>query len=103
MRGLSYLLLLAAACSTTATDTDDDDHGLAPLTLEGQELADFLSASAPVRIEPGFRRLGLMWDATDEGALELRTSLDGTTWTEWATPAVVTSEELAHGGHVDAI
>jgi hypothetical protein len=103
MKRLSFALLFAAACSTTATDLDDDDHGLQPLALEGQELADFLAAGAPIQVEPGFRRVGLMWDAADEGALEVRTSADGTTWTEWATPAVVTVEEIAHGGHVDAI
>jgi hypothetical protein len=103
MRRLPFALLLAAACSATAVDTDDDDHGLQPLTLEGQELTDFLAAGAPVQVEPGFRRVGFMWDAVEDGVLEVRTSADGTTWSEWAAPALVTVEEIAHGGHLDAI
>lgn len=102
---LSFALVISAAACASSGDAelDPDDHGTEWKALEGPELTDFLAAGAPVEVTSGFRRLGLLWDATDAAAIEARTSLDGVTWTAWAAPNVVTSEEVAHGGHVDAI
>lgn len=99
------LALLACACTGDIDDPDDGDH-VERLTLEGDEITDLLGAdgvSEPIRVADGFRRVGLLWDATAEGALEIRTSLDGSTWTDWAAPTLVSVEEIAHAGHVDAI
>ena len=102
---LAFVLLLCA-CGGDETANRDDDHAVDRLVLEGQEIADTLGAdnvSEPIRSTTGFRRLGLLWDATEEGVLEIRTSIDGQTWSEWQTPQMVSVEMIAHGGHVDAI
>lgn len=105
MKKLAFALVLACACGEDAAD-HDDDHAVDRLVVEGQDLVDLFGAggvSAPIRSTDGFRRLGVLWDATEENALELRTSLDGTTWTAWRTPEMVSVEMIAHAGHVDAL
>jgi hypothetical protein len=105
MRKLAVVLLLVCACGEDATDRDDD-HSADRLVVEGQEVADLLGAdnvSEPIHTTAGFRRIGMLWDATEEGAIELRTSVDGVTWSDWRAPQMVTVEMIAHGGHVDAI
>ncbi len=92
--------LAAAACSGSVSPDGVDDHHPAVLTLEGAEVT--AQAGLPLEVPGGFERLGLLWDATDEGALEIRTSVDGATWSEWAAPTVVSVEEIAHAGHLDA-
>jgi hypothetical protein len=95
--------VLASACAGDAAH-DPDDHPEGALQLEGEALAAFLpgGVSAPVPVADGFRRVGLLWDAADADALELRTSRDGTTWSAWRAPLVVSAEDIAHAGHVDA-
>ena len=102
------VLTAVAALAGCATDVDEDadDHALGTRTFEGDELVALFGAdgtSAPMIMEHGFRRIGLLWDDAAGGALELRTSADGVTWTEWRAPAEVWSEEGGHAGHVDAI
>ncbi len=101
------LLVLASACGGgEPTDTDASDDHADRLVLEDQEVADFLGAdgvSDPFTLDGGFRRLGLLWDATQENAFEVRTSLDGKTWSEWKPPTVISVEMVAHAGHVDAL
>lgn len=58
--------------------------------------------SQPFALGDGFRRLGLLWDAAAENLFEVRTSVDGTTWSSWALTAVVSVEMVAHAGHLDA-
>ncbi len=96
--------MLAAACGNDPSPGEDhDDHALESLRFEGEELSVLLAGgtSQPIEIASGFRRVGLLWDAADEGALEVRTSLDGAAWSDWAAPAIVSQEEVAHAGHVD--
>jgi hypothetical protein len=102
MRTFAFALVLACGCSGSTGD-GDHDHDTGSLTLEGQDLTDFLASSAPIKVDAGFRRVGFMWDAVGDGAIEIRTSLDGAQWSAWATPTVVRVEEIAHAGHVDAI
>jgi hypothetical protein len=101
------LFVLASACGgDEPTDIDASDDHADRLVLEGQEVVDFLGAggiSEPLALGAGFRRLGLLWDATEENLFEVRTSLDGTTWSEWKSPTVVSVEMIAHAGHVDAL
>src|SRR5689334_5259716 len=100
MRRLAFaLLVLAGGCSgSTDQDTDvgaDDDHSVERLVLEGSQITDLLGddgVSDPITSTAGYRRLGVMWDATADNALELRTSLDGTTWSAWAAPTIVSVE-----------
>lgn len=102
-----FIALALAACSESTTNHQDrDDHAAGRLALEGAEIAAFFGddlTSDPIALGDGFRRVGLLWDSAIEGAFELRTSLDGVTWTEWQAPAVSSVEEIAHAGHVDAI
>jgi hypothetical protein len=105
MKKLVCVLVLACACDSESADKDSD-HSVDRLVVEGQEVADLLgtdNVSDAIHTTAGFRRVGVLWDATEEGALELRTSVDGATWTAWHTPEMVTVEMIAHGGHVDAI
>jgi hypothetical protein len=94
------------ACTGGSDEDLADDHALDTRTFEGDTLSALFGpdgTTAPMIFEGGFRRVGLLWDDVAEGALELRTSADGLTWSEWRAPTVVSSEEGAHAGHVDAI
>lgn len=98
--------LSLAACADARDEEQADDHALETRTFEGDALARLFGpdgTSAPMSFEHGFRRVGLLWDDTAAGALELRTSADGVRWSAWRTPQLVSSEEGAHAGHVDAI
>ncbi len=102
------LFVLASACSgdSEPTDTDTSDDHADRLVLEEQEVLDFIGptgVSEPFALDGGFRRLGLLWDAAQEDVFEVRTSIDGTTWSEWKAPTVVSVEMIAHAGHVDAL
>ena len=103
---LVFALVLATACGDDTADDAADDHSVDRLVVEEQGIVDLLGAdneSDPIRTTTGFRRLGVLWDATEEGVLEMRTSLDGVTWSAWTTPAIVSHEMIAHAGHVDAL
>jgi hypothetical protein len=105
MKKLALAVLLVTACDDTQLD-DADDHAADRLVLEGPEIAELLGddrISDPIASTDGFRRLGILWDATEEGALEARTSLDGIVWSAWTAPQVVSLEMIAHAGHLDAI
>ena len=105
MKKLALILVLACACGEDAVDRDDD-HSVDRLVVEGDEIGALLGAggvSAPIHSTTGFRRLGVLWDATEENVLEIRTSIDNQTWTEWRTPEMVAVDMIAHTGHVDAI
>lgn len=109
MSKLTWTVALGAflfACSDEPTEHDHDDQSVDRVVLEGQEIVDLLGddlLSDPIATTHGFRRLGVLWDATEENALEVRTTLDGVTWTDWSAPVVVSQEMLAHAGHVDAL
>lgn len=93
-------------CGANPTQDIDDDHAVDRLVIEGTEISDLLGVdnlSDPIATTQGFRRLGVLWDATEEGALEIRSSLDSVVWTEWSAPAVISHEMMAHAGHVDAL
>jgi N-acetylmuramoyl-L-alanine amidase len=103
-----FLLASASACGgeSDSTDTDASGDHADRLVLEGAEVTDFIGSdgvSDPFSLDGGFRRLGLLWDATAENAFEVRTSLDGKAWSEWKSPTVVSVEMIAHAGHVDAL
>ena len=54
------------------------------------------------RAPTGFLRVGVMMDAHAPDAIELRTSRDGVSWTDWRAPTIVFAEAGAYAGHVDA-
>ena len=104
--GIAAAAINFAACSAETNEDEVDDHAIGVRTFEGDDLATLFGSdgtTAPMAFELGFRRVGLLWDATADGVLELRTSADGVSWTAWTAPQVVSSEEGAHAGHVDAI
>src|SRR6478672_5057 len=107
MQKLAFAVLFVLGCSASSSDPQDgDDHSVDRLVLEGQQVVDLFGpqlTSAPIASATGFRRLGVMWAATAEGALEVRTSFDGITWSAWTAPQITSVEEIAHAGHVDAI
>jgi hypothetical protein len=94
------------ACGGPSSPEDVDDHPIEAVSLEGEELAAMFAGdgvSDVLRVDAGFRRVGLLWDADAAGAIEVRTSLDGETWSDWAAPELVSAEDQAHAGHLDAI
>ena len=105
MKKLVLCSALLTACAGEAPPNLEDDHAVDRLVLEGTEVSDLLGpdrVSDAVTTTEGFRRLGVLWDATEEGVLEIRTSIDGIVWTAWAAPNVYSHEMIAHAGHVDA-
>jgi hypothetical protein len=106
MKKLALFAVVLCACSDSSIDDAGDDHSNERVVLEGQEIIDLLGddlVSDPVRTDEGFRRLGFLWDAAGEHAFEVRTSLDGLVWSSWRAPDVVSAEDAAHAGHVDAL
>ena len=102
---LAFVLVLATGCAADSVDPDDD-HVVDRLEVEGPAIAELFAndgVSARLQVRDGFRRLGLLWDVAAEHALEVRTSFDGLVWTEWQAPLVVSVEDGAHAGHVDAL
>lgn len=94
-----------AACGTQQMlEADVDDHAEDGVTFEAASVTSALDAngvSRIFRVPGGFARLGVMWDAQDAAALELRTSQDGEHFTEWSAPQLVSTEEGAHAGMFD--
>jgi hypothetical protein len=71
--------------------------------FEGEEVVARLDADGVSEIfeaSQTFVRLGALWDLSADGVLELRTSVDGGAWSEWAAPEQVFAEEGARAGHV---
>jgi hypothetical protein len=90
-------LLALLACVGEVPEGAHDDVGVAVIVLEGDALSAELAGS-PARQSPEpFVRFGLVWDADRQGSIEIATSADGTTWTEFAAPIVsqVEVEETA--------
>jgi hypothetical protein len=106
MRRLALLSVLVCACSSEPTDDEfADDHSVDRRVLEGQQVTDLLGddmVSDPIEASAGFRRLGFLWDVIG-GTFEVRTSFDGTVWSDWHTPNIVSAEQESHAGHVDAV
>ncbi len=83
--------------------TLDDNHALS-LVLEGDGLREELSLSPEREAPTPFRRIGLMWEAPGEAALEISVTLDGQTWSEWQPALVhnIESEEVtAYVGEIE--
>jgi len=95
------MLALAGCAEDAAPDSGDDSLELA---FEGTEVTAQLDAdgiSPAFEAPEAFIKIGVMFDATTDVSLELRTSMDGTTWGEWFTPEVTFAEEGAHSAVVD--
>lgn len=75
--------------------TLDDNHALS-LVLEGDGLREELTASPEREAPSPFRRIGLQWEAPGEAVLEISTTADGQTWSDWrpATVHHLESEEV---------
>lgn len=85
-----------AACNGDVTETggesSHDDARAAWVTLEGPDLADEL-ATSPAREAPEpFVRLGIVWESRSGAPLEVSTSVDGETWSEWSAVDVLNVE-----------
>ncbi len=106
---IGSLAALSLACGESVMEANvddsfdgDDTHG--SLTFEGDEVVNSLDArgiSAPIAART-FVRLGLIWESADPSAIEVRVSQDGRSWTDWAQPLVVHSEEGLHSGYVES-
>lgn len=109
MRIKALVLLLAATawgCADASPppllEQEQTDDSL--LVLEGQDVLTELDqdlASRTFSAPAVFTRLGLMWDAPSSGALELRTSPDRSSWSEWQAPVETFQEEGIFSGHLD--
>jgi hypothetical protein len=84
-------LCLLPACAERRTELDD-----------GLLIQSPAPASAINRSHGAFVRVGVMMNADRSDALELRTSIDGVTWTDWQPLTIVFAEGEAFAGHVDA-
>lgn len=98
------LLVLAlttlVGCMVGSDPEPYDDVEAGVVVLEGGVLADELVRS-PVHAAGGdFVRLGVIFDAAFATALELSTSLDGTTWSAWQAPVVHHVEQESVAGFV---
>src|SRR5262245_23637881 len=85
----------AAGCGESELD-DIDDHAANAMIYEGQAVLDLFGTTGVTdafRIDGGFRRVGVMWDAALGGGIEIRTSADGAIWSDWSAPAIVASED----------
>jgi hypothetical protein len=92
-------------CSPANLESSGGDHAEDAVVLEEATVTRDLDASGVSKVfraSEGFVRLGVMWDAADEGALELRTSPDGVRWSAWSRPLSSFSESGAHAGRLDA-
>jgi hypothetical protein len=107
---VSFLsLALVAGCggrSDLVTDLSTHEHAddVERVVLEGDALASELTTSPAHEAPVPFQRLGLMWDAAITARLEVSTSLDGQTWSEWKEVTVthVEAEQISSFvGHLD--
>jgi len=107
IKALAVLLAVTVwgcADATPPPVLDQEQSDDSVLVLEGQGVLDGLDQdlTSPVFSAPSaFARLGLMWDAPASGAIELRTSLDKSSWTEWQVPVETFEEEGVFSGHLD--
>ena len=82
MRFQASLLVLLAACTVGDPATPrGDEH--AELVLEGADLDGELATSPPHKTDAPFERIGLMFDSSRPGAIELASSADGQIWSAW--------------------
>jgi hypothetical protein len=85
-------------------DSDSHEHEPVLVSLEGPSITEGLDAdrtSSALRAEKPFERLAVLYDAPDPTALELSTSADGVSWSEFAVPILTFSEEGAHVANLD--
>ena len=88
---VSALTCLVVACTGRTKEPDDAVSTQAPRQLSGAT-----HAHGP------FVRVGVMMDAPGPDAIQLRTSVDGVSWTAWQSLTIVFAEGEAFAGHVDA-
>src|SRR5262245_34448579 len=86
---LALVAASAAACTGRIIGGGPyDDVEAAVVVLEGDALDTELGIS-PARESPEpFVRLGFVWDADRPDSLQVSTSVDGVTWSDFATPIV---------------
>src|SRR5689334_4835338 len=80
---------LLVGCGGATLEHDAADHAEEAVVVEAAAVTSGLDAAgvSPVfRASGGFARLGVLWDAADPDALELRTSADGVRWSAWERP-----------------
>jgi len=93
---IPWIAIALAACGGEVADiggeSSHDDARAKSFTHEGPELADELAAS-PARTAPEpFVRLGIVWEARSGAPLEVSTSVDGASWSEWSAVDVLNVE-----------
>jgi hypothetical protein len=87
-------------------DGDIHEHEPVLTVIEGQSITDSLDVdrtSPALEAEKPFERLAVLFDAPDPTALEIATSADGSTWSDFAVPIVVFAEEGAHVANLDLV
>src|SRR5262245_4731045 len=85
---LLALALPLAACTGRIVGGPYDDVEAAVVVLEGSPLDTELGTSPAHEAPEPFVRLGFVWDADRPESLQVSTSVDGTTWSEFVTPIV---------------
>ncbi len=99
-----FAALLSTACIGEIVGppaTGDSSEQL--VVLEGDSLETELQNSPSRLADAPFMRIGIIWDAEQAGALEVATSIDGSTWSSWETPTVLHTELEETGSFVGEI
>jgi hypothetical protein len=86
------LLSCAVAADPVPAPTDGEDAD-AYVVYEGSEVDALLASAGGADSPVEFVRLGVSWSAADQSNLELSTSADGTTWSDWS-PVEIDHTEL---------
>jgi hypothetical protein len=94
---LCLFAIALCACSaevpTPETGSDDPGHDTVFALTTSEDISDELLASPSHEAEQTFARLSYLHRATTRLAIEISTSADGTTWSEWS--AGVLSDEAS--------
>jgi hypothetical protein len=94
----SFVVGFVFACAGPVPPDESGDDGSA-YQVEGIDVMQ--GAEHTLRMATPFVRLGVLWDAPAPGAFELRTSVDGLTWSPWTAPVETFAEGVTRAGHVD--
>src|SRR5262245_51159723 len=85
---LALAAVSATACTGRITGGPYDDVEAAVVVLEGDALDAELGISPAHESPEPFVRLGFVWDADRPDSLQVSTSVDGVTWSDFSTPIV---------------
>lgn len=96
------LFVALAGCAVQQTETSEDHGHDATMELVGSVVSRDLSSQTPHRSPKPFVRVGITYDSPLDTVIEVSTSADGETWTEWSAAVLDTSAEDPEWGRTHA-